>query len=241
VAPASPAVGQAVTFTDASTDDGQVVGRAWDLDGDGQFDDGTGATASATFPAAGDHTVSLRVTDDGSPALSGTTSRTVSVSAAPPPPPPPPPGNLIANPSFETSLTGWSGYQATLAREAQAGAPDGGFVARVTRSTGTSFTIDGGRNVASAAAVSYTASAWVRAASASSVGKPIQIKLRERNAAGTVVADVGSPNVALSNSWQKVTVTRTAAAGNSLGVRLSHGSAVTGNAFFADAFTLTTG
>ena len=128
-----------------------------------------------------------------------------------------------------------------MAREAQAGAPDGGFVARVTRSTGTSFTIDGGRNVATTAATTYTASAWVRAASASSVGKPIQIKLRERNAAGTVIADVGSVNVALSNTWQKLTVTRATAAGDNLGVRLSHASAVTGDAFFADAFSLTAG
>ena len=128
-----------------------------------------------------------------------------------------------------------------MAREAQAGAPDGGFVARVTRSTGTSFTIDGGRNVATTAATTYTASAWVRAASASSVGKPIQIKLRERNTAGTVIADVGSANVALSNTWQKVTVTRATAAGNNLGVRLSHASAVTGDAFFADGFVLTAG
>ena len=85
--PASPVAGQPVTFTDASTDDGQVAGRAWDLDNDGQFDDGTGATATATFAAAGSYTVSLRVTDNGSPALSATTSRTVGVSASPPPPP----------------------------------------------------------------------------------------------------------------------------------------------------------
>ena len=78
VAPASPVAGQPVAFTDASTDDGQVAGRAWDLDNDGQFDDGTGATATTTFAAAGSYTVSLRVTDNGSPAaLSATTSRTV--------------------------------------------------------------------------------------------------------------------------------------------------------------------
>ena len=75
--PASPVAGQPVTFTDASTDDGQVAGRAWDLDNDGQFDDGTGTTATATFAAAGSYTVSLRVTDNGSPALSAATSRTV--------------------------------------------------------------------------------------------------------------------------------------------------------------------
>ena len=143
----------------------------------------------------------LQVTDDdGAPAIA---SRQVVVAAAPPPA-----ANLLANPSFETNLAGWSGYQATLVREAQAGAPAGGYVAKVTRSSGTSFTIDdGARAVPSlVAGTTYTAEVWVKAASASSVGKPIQIKLRERTAAGTVVADVGSANVALTNSWQKLTL-----------------------------------
>ena len=97
------------------------------------------------------------------------------------------PGNLVANPSFETGTVGWSGYQGTLAREAQAGAPNGAYVARVTRSSGTYFTIDGGPTSARpSAGTTYTATAWVKAASASSVGKPIQIKLRERTASGTV-------------------------------------------------------
>jgi hypothetical protein len=166
----------------------------------------------------------------------------VSVSdAPPPPPPPPPPGNLVANPSFETGTVGWSGFQGTLVREAQAGAPNGAYVARVTRSSGTYFTIDGGNNISPTLATTYTATAWVRAASASSVGKPIQIKLRERTASGAAVADVGSANVLLTNAWQQLTVTRTTAAGNQLGVRLSHGSATTGDAFFADAFAITRG
>ena len=241
VAPAAPQTGQQATFTDTSTDtDGTIAARAWDLDNDGAFDDGTGASAARSFPAAGTYTVRLQVTDDdGAPA---TTSGQVTVADAPPPPPPPPPGNLVANPSFETSTVGWSGFQGTLLREAQAGAPNGGYVARVTRSSGTYFTIDGGNNVSpTVAGATYTATAWVKAASASSVGKPIQIKLRERTTSGTVVADVGSANVLLTNAWQQLTVTRTTAAGNQLGVRLSHGSAVTGNAFFADAFALSTG
>ncbi len=179
----------------------------------------------------------LQVTDDdGAPAIA---SRSVVVAAAPPPA-----SNLLANPSFETNLTGWSGYQATLVREAQAGAPAGGYVAKVTRSSGTSFTIDdGARAVPSlVAGTTYTAEIWVKAASASSVGKPIQIKLRERTASGTVVADVGSPNVALTNSWQKLTLTRTVVtAGGNLGLRVSHGSAVAGDAFYADAALLRTG
>ena len=232
-APANPQTGQAVTFTDGSIDsDGTIASRGWDTDNDGAYDDGTATTATRTFTSAGTFTVGLRVVDDDS--APATTTRQVTVGGAPPPPP----GNLIANPSFEVNTTGWAGFQGSLAREAQAGAPDGGSVARVTRTGGTYFTIDAGDNVASTAATTYTATVWVKAATASSVGKPIQIKLRERNAAGTVVADVSSPAVTLSNSWQKLTVQRTTAAGNRLGVRASHQSAVSGNAFFADAFTL---
>jgi PKD repeat protein len=236
-APASPQTGQAVTFTDGSTDsDGNIASRAWDTDNDGAYDDGTGTTAARTFTSAGTFTVGLRVTDDdGAPA---TTTRQVTVSDAPPPPPPPP-GNLVANPSFEVNTTGWAGFQGTVVREAQVGAPDGGAVARVARTSGVYFTIDAGDNVASTAAATYTATAWVKAATASSIGKPIQIKLRERTPAGTTVADAGSAAVSLSSSWQQLTVQRTTAAGNRLGVRLSHTSAVTGNAFYADAFTLT--
>ncbi len=237
VSPASPQTGQSVTFTDSSTDaDGTIASRAWDTDDDGSYDDGTGATASRAFPSAGTFTVRLRVTDDdGAPA---TTSRQVTVTGAPPPPPP---GNLIANPSFEVNTVGWSGFQGSLAREVLAGAPNGGAVARATRSSGTYFTLDGGDNVTSTAAATYTATAWVKAANASSVGKPIQIKLRERTPSGTTVADVGSPNLTLTTSWQQITVQRTTAAGNRLGVRLSHTSAVAGDAFHADAITLSTG
>jgi PKD repeat protein len=237
-APASPQTGQSVTFTDGSTDsDGNIASRAWDTDNDGAYDDGTGTTAARTFTSAGTFTVGLRVVDDdGAPA---TTTRQVTVADTPPPPPPPPPGNLVANPSFEVNTVGWAGFQGTVVREVQAGAPDGGAVARVARTSGAYFTIDAGDNVASTAAATYTATAWVKAATASSIGKPIQIKLRERTPAGATVADVGSAAVSLSSSWQQITVQRATAAGNRLGVRLSHTSAVATNAFYADAFTLT--
>ena len=54
-----------VTFSGTtSTDpDGDALSYAWDLDDDGAFDDGTGATASRTYPL-GTHTVSLRVDDN---------------------------------------------------------------------------------------------------------------------------------------------------------------------------------
>src|SRR3954463_6678300 len=52
--PDSPLTGGAVTFTSQSADpDGGTLAlqQSWDLDGDGQYDDATGRTATATFPA----------------------------------------------------------------------------------------------------------------------------------------------------------------------------------------------
>ncbi len=47
----------------ASSDpDGGAITYAWDLDGDGAFDDGTGVTASRSYLVAGDVTVGLQVT-----------------------------------------------------------------------------------------------------------------------------------------------------------------------------------
>lgn len=62
--PSAPTINQAVTFTDTSTDpEGDALTRAWDLDGDGQYNDGDGRTASRTFATRGAKTVRLRVTD----------------------------------------------------------------------------------------------------------------------------------------------------------------------------------
>jgi len=63
--PALPLVGQTVVFNSTSTAIGsnnQIATQAWDLDGDGQFDDALGATAFRSFPAAGPFRVSLLVT-----------------------------------------------------------------------------------------------------------------------------------------------------------------------------------
>ena len=56
--------GQIVTFTSDSSDDGSVVAQRWDLDDDGDFDDGTNAVASRSFSSLGAKTVRLQVTDD---------------------------------------------------------------------------------------------------------------------------------------------------------------------------------
>jgi PKD repeat protein/glucose/arabinose dehydrogenase len=55
---------------------------AWDLDGDGQYDDATGVTASHTYDTMGNVDVGLKVTDSGG--LSDTTTRTLAVDNGPP-------------------------------------------------------------------------------------------------------------------------------------------------------------
>jgi PKD repeat protein len=73
--PASPVVGEQVTFVYSST--GGTASIDWDLDGDGEFDDAHGPSATRTFPAPGTYQVGLRVTDlDG---LVSTSTRTITV------------------------------------------------------------------------------------------------------------------------------------------------------------------
>ena len=67
----------------SSDPDGDALTYAWDLDGDGAYDDSTSATPSFTYSTAGTYTVRLRVTDAGG--LSATD--TVTVTAGTPPTP----------------------------------------------------------------------------------------------------------------------------------------------------------
>jgi PKD repeat protein len=79
--PTSPVAGSQVQLFSTSADAEGAVSEAWELD----FDDALGPSATASF-GAGDHQVSLRVTDgDG---VSRVITRTITVAAAPVPPAP---------------------------------------------------------------------------------------------------------------------------------------------------------
>jgi PKD repeat protein len=77
--PLMPQIGEAVGFAATAGDpDGTVAAYAWDLDGDGAFDDASGPTAQTAYATAGTRTISLQVTDNQG--LATVTSRSVEVS-----------------------------------------------------------------------------------------------------------------------------------------------------------------
>jgi glucose/arabinose dehydrogenase/PKD repeat protein len=86
---ATPTSGPApltVQFSGSGSSDpeGTQLTYAWDLDGDGAYDDATGVSTSRTYTAPGNVTVGLRVTDAGN--ATGTDTQVIAVSNTPPTP-----------------------------------------------------------------------------------------------------------------------------------------------------------
>jgi PKD repeat protein len=109
--PAAPTTGQAVTFTSSSTDpDGTIAAQAWDLDNDGQYDDGTTASVSRTFTTPGTRSVKLQVTDNNG--TTATVTKSVAVANRPPTanfsfnPPTPITGQIVTFTSSSTDPDG---------------------------------------------------------------------------------------------------------------------------------------
>ncbi|WP_395813000.1 glycoside hydrolase family 16 protein [Archangium minus] len=149
--------------------------------------------------------------------------------------------NLVSNPSFETGTAGWASWQGTLLRETSTAAPGGSYVARVTRSTGTLYSLDDSPDTvpSAVAGTRYEASASVAAGSSSAVGKPLVIVLRERNASGAIVSVWESEPVSLKTTFQTLSVQATVQqTGDTLDVYLLQDNAVAGDAFLADAVNL---
>ena len=117
--------------------------------------------------------------------------------------------NLVANGSFERSLSGWSSWRATRSRTWTAAAPDGRRAARIdARAEGSSYTFAAAPRLAShtIAGDRYTASGYVRAASRSAVGTGVILRLRERRPDGEVVAGWRS-TATLTRRFRKIQVT----------------------------------
>jgi parallel beta-helix repeat protein len=201
------------------------------------FGDGTavgpqpGPTASHTYTAPGSYTVTVTVAD--SAGLKGTASAPVAVTAA---------SNLISNPGFEASLTGWntSASAAGVSLARVAGGHSGGWAARLSNggtAAGDCVLNDSPNWVTTTAASgSYRASLWVRA---DVPGATFKLKIREYRA-GTSVGSA-STVATLTTSWQQVSLpyTPTSPGTSSLDYNAYVSSAAPGTCFYADDASLT--
>jgi uncharacterized caspase-like protein len=158
-----------------------------------------------------------------------------------------PAGNLTANPSFESDLSGWDVEDSRLSRERASDAPDGDYVVRVSAltSSGLSSLDDFPDTVESSVeGRSYTAAAWVKGTQASD-GKVVCIGLRERaGSAGELVGDAYAGEALAAGQYQELRVSLDAkASGNRLDVHVftEQANGTKGDAFLADAISIAEG
>lgn len=136
----------------------------------------------------------------------------------------------LPNGSFESGLTGWAGYNASLATVS--GGMDGVRAVRVTGAKRqTSFSLyPTPKPVPSAAASTYQASAWVRSATA---GRKLCLRIREWS--GSTVTDSAERCVTANGAWARLEgVSLAAVAGRQLDAYV-YSSGVAGGSFDADA------
>ena len=118
----------------------------------------------------------------------------------------PPPPELIGNPGFELGTSGWQGEVSTNTLSRVAGGHSGGWAAQISNSQagGTCGLDDKPSWVSVTQAGPYTASIWVR-----SDTPGLTLRLRVREFASGVQQGSTTSTVALTTSWQRVTVTYT--------------------------------
>src|SRR5207247_2390397 len=152
--------------------------------------------------------------------------------------------SFVRNSGFESDLSGWntsgSGTGVTLARVA--GGHTGSWAAKVTNAgstNGTCLLNDSPNWVAATSSGTYTATLWARADAA---GKPLKLRLREY--VGSTLVGSLTTELALTTSWQQVTVAYTVTSPGStldLNAYLSSADAPPGACFYADDAAVTRG
>ena len=211
----------------ASTDlDGPLATYAFDF-GDGTVVGPQGSPVATHTFAPGVWRVTLRV-DDGD---GGSDFATASVTAY---------RNLVTNPSFETSTTGWNGYAgATVARIL--GGHSGAFALAVKGpDTTTVFGVNDAPDWVSpvaGAGTRYRFAAWVRSGgeTAGSAGLQIRELLNGVQQAPTL----RSPAVPLSAAWQVLTVDYVATtAGSNLNFQVIDYPVARGETFLTDDISI---
>ena len=224
VTPASGTAPLPVTAdASASTDDHGIVSYRFDFgDGSPVVGPQPGATATHTYGTAGTFTVTVTVTDTAG--QSSTATDQVLVSA-----------NLVGNPGFETSLSGWntsgSGAGITLARVADG--HTGGWAAKLTNTGAAASTCalnDSPDWARPTSAGTYTGTIWVRA---DTPGATLRLRFREYS--GSTLVGTATTLATLTTTWQQVSVTHTTVApGSSLDFNAYVSGAAVGTCFYAD-------
>lgn len=141
----------------------------------------------------------------------------------------------VQNGSFEGSLSGWGGYNATLTLAS--GGAVGAQAAKVTRTRGTAYSIFPLTKpvTTTVAGASYTGRAWVRS---DKPGKKTCIRIREY--AGTSVVGSAEACLTAQSGWQQFAplVYRPLAGGRALDIYAHQPAAVTGDSFLVDGLSL---
>jgi len=186
---------------------------------------------SYTGLAVGSHAFAVRATSPGATVDASPATRAWTIDAAP--------QNLLANGSFEGSLSGWSGVSSTVALVGDGKVGPG--AARVARTTGSSFSIvTAARPVGTTAAGAvYTAGGWSRS---DTPGHTQCLIVRESTSAGALVSSRSSC-VTSSRNWLQFGADRYVAArnGDVLDVLVTQSGAVAGNSFEVDGLSLIPG
>ncbi len=208
-----------------------VSGQVWTLKGDA-----VGAPYDATVTGLNpnrQYSLQFRYTDSTGTSAWSTPCKAVY--------PRPIAGNLVLNPSADLGLKYWKGVNAGLSLAA-GGSPGWGGASsiQVARTSGATYGLaDAARGglptVIDAEDESYEAAAWVKAASASAIGKSVTISLREQNAQGSTVHLTAGRAATLTSSWQQVWVTAPLlGAGDNVGVLIQQRGAGAGDAIAVD-------
>jgi len=233
----TPAVGldpQRVTAdaSGSSDSDGTIVSYRFDF-GDGAIAGPQSSPIATHDYTAGNWIATVIVTDNDGAAQSASAPVTVKMGATG--------GNLVANPSFEQDLSGWTAFDGcTLSRVP--GGYDGNWALQMN-ATGTvksSFGVndhpDWVHNVL-AAGIDYRFTAWVR--SAGNNGKAV-IAVREYLLSnGQLVGSALSDGLSLSSEWRMITLDYlTASSGTTLDFQVKEYPVNFGEVFLADNISI---
>ena len=150
--------------------------------------------------------------------------------------------NLATNSSFELGTTPWKGYNSAVSSVQLSNAPEGSFVARVTRTGSDSYYSlnDQPGSVKQARPnETYRAQVFVAAATASAIGKPVTLYIRENTGDTEYRREKMPLPVMITQSFQAISLELTVHEANtSVGMFVQQDQAIDGDAIYVDNFRI---